>query len=47
MDRAQRQYSRVEPENRLVARELETQWNTALQSRTEVQRQYVQAQATD
>jgi DNA invertase Pin-like site-specific DNA recombinase len=47
VDRAQRQYSRVEPENRLVARELETQWNTALQSRTEVQRQYVQAQATE
>jgi DNA invertase Pin-like site-specific DNA recombinase/uncharacterized protein YndB with AHSA1/START domain len=29
--RAQRQYNAVEPENRLVARTLETQWNVALQ----------------
>jgi DNA invertase Pin-like site-specific DNA recombinase len=44
-DRAQRQYSRVEPENRLVARELETQWNTALQALKEVKQAYRQAQA--
>ena len=44
-ERMHRQYSRVEPENRLVARELETQWNTALQMVEEVQRAYVQAQA--
>jgi DNA invertase Pin-like site-specific DNA recombinase len=30
-DRAQRQYQAVEPENRLVARELERQWEHALQ----------------
>lgn len=29
-ERARRQYDRVEPENRLVAAELETQWNEAL-----------------
>ena len=27
VDRARRQYDRVEPENRIVARELETRWN--------------------
>jgi DNA invertase Pin-like site-specific DNA recombinase len=47
VDRAHRQYSRVEPENRLVARELETQWNTALQALAEVQRKYTHAQATE
>ncbi|MGA2930286.1 MAG: hypothetical protein ABSG43_30720, partial [Solirubrobacteraceae bacterium] len=30
-DRAQRQYQAVEPENRLVARELERQWEQSLQ----------------
>jgi len=30
VERARRQYDRVEPENRLVARELEGQWNAAL-----------------
>lgn len=43
-ERAHRQYSRVEPENRLVARELETQWNVALQAVGEVQNAYTQAQ---
>jgi hypothetical protein len=45
-ERAHRQYSRVEPENRLVARELETQWNSALQALNEVKLAYSQAQAT-
>lgn len=40
-----RQYCRVEPVNRLVARELETQWNTALHSVEELQRAYTQAQS--
>jgi len=31
-ERARRQYDRVEPENRLVAQELEGLWNTALQA---------------
>ncbi len=44
-ERAQRQYSRVEPENRLVARELETQWNNDLQALNEVKLAYTQAQA--
>lgn len=30
-DRHQRQYNSVEPENRIVARSLETRWNTALE----------------
>ncbi len=45
VERAQRQYNRVEPENRLVARELETQWNTALQALNELKQAYTQAQA--
>jgi len=45
-ERARRQYSRVEPENRLVARELETQWNSALQALNDVKLAYSQAQAT-
>lgn len=43
-ERAHRQYSRVEPENRLVAKELETQWNAALQAVEAVQRAYAQTQ---
>ena len=31
-ERARRQYDRVEPENRLVAQDLECRWNTALQA---------------
>ena len=31
-DRCARQYSQVEPENRLVARPLETRWNEAMES---------------
>src|SRR5262249_54253909 len=45
-ERARRQYSRVEPENRLVACELETQWNSALQALNDVKQAYSQAQAT-
>lgn len=36
--RAKRQYDSVDPENRLVAGELETRWNSALQSVTELER---------
>lgn len=35
--RAKRQYDLVDPENRLVASELETRWNSALQSVTELE----------
>jgi hypothetical protein len=38
--RAHRQYNEVEPENRLVARHLECQWEAALQSEAALQRDY-------
>lgn len=41
-ERARRQYDRVEPENRLVADELERRWNEALQA-TSAQRARLQA----
>ncbi|HEY5646415.1 MAG TPA: zinc ribbon domain-containing protein, partial [Pseudomonadales bacterium] len=40
VDRAARQYHRVEPENRLVARELEAQWERELQAQQALQEQY-------
>jgi DNA invertase Pin-like site-specific DNA recombinase len=39
-ERARRQYDQCEPENRLVARELETRWNTRLQSVAELEEEY-------
>src|SRR3954452_2894135 len=39
-DRASRQYNAVEPENRLVARSLERQWEEALLSRRSLEEQY-------
>ena len=42
-ERAQRQYDRVEPENRLVARELETRWNAALAEVQRLEQAYRQA----
>jgi DNA invertase Pin-like site-specific DNA recombinase len=36
VDRAQRQYQAVEPENRMVARELERMWESALRSQQEI-----------
>jgi len=36
-ERARRQYDRVEPENRLVASELELRWNTSLQRVTRIE----------
>jgi len=39
-DRAARQYHGVEPENRLVARELERRWEQALASQGQLQQQY-------
>lgn len=38
--RAHRQYNAVEPENRLVARQLERQWETALQAEAALQEEY-------
>ena len=42
-ERAQRQYDRVEPENRLVARALEGRWNAALAEVQRLERAYVRA----
>ena len=39
VDRAQRQYDGVDPANRLVASELETRWNAALQHANEMEQQ--------
>lgn len=40
VERAQRQYQRVEPENRLVARSLEQSWEEALREQRQVQEEY-------
>jgi DNA invertase Pin-like site-specific DNA recombinase len=39
-ERARRQYEAVEPENRLVARELESQWEQALGQQRQLQEEY-------
>ena len=39
-DRARRQFEAVEPENRLVARELERQWEASLQDLKKLEQQY-------
>lgn len=41
-ERAARQYGAVEPENRLVARELERRWEVALHEQTRLEREYEQ-----
>ncbi len=41
-ERAARQYRAVEPENRLVARELERRWETSLQEQYRLERDYQQ-----
>jgi hypothetical protein len=40
VQRAERQYQAVEPENRLVARGLEQQWETALRAQRELREEY-------
>src|SRR5207302_6957266 len=40
VDRARRQYEAVEPENRLVGRELERQWESSLRDLHELEQQY-------
>ncbi|HEX5754189.1 MAG TPA: recombinase family protein [Archangium sp.] len=44
--RAERQYNAVEPENRVVARTLETRWNQKLQELAQVEHEYEQARST-
>jgi hypothetical protein len=46
VQRAERQYDAVEPENRLVARTLERRWNEQLQHLQEVERAYAEARRT-
>jgi DNA invertase Pin-like site-specific DNA recombinase len=45
--RAQRQYDAIEPENRLVARTLETRWNTALQTLEQLEQEYALVRRTE
>jgi DNA invertase Pin-like site-specific DNA recombinase len=44
-ERARRQYDQVEPENRLVARELERRWNDQLQALADLEAAYQREQA--
>jgi DNA invertase Pin-like site-specific DNA recombinase len=44
-ERAQRQYDAIEPENRLVARTLECQWEAALQAQVQLQAEYARFEA--
>lgn len=44
-ERAQRQYDAIEPENRLVARTLERQWEQALQTELQLQAEYARFEA--
>lgn len=45
--RAQRQYDAIEPENRLVARTLETRWNAALQALEQLEQEYAVMRRTE
>ena len=45
-DRARRQYQLVEPENRLVARELERQWDAALHENQALEQEYARFRQT-
>jgi hypothetical protein len=47
VQRAQRQYDAIEPENRLVARELETRWNAALQALEQLEQDYAVVRRTE
>jgi DNA invertase Pin-like site-specific DNA recombinase len=44
-ERAQRQYDAIEPENRLVARTLERQWEAALQAEVQLRAEYARFEA--
>ncbi|HZI05123.1 MAG TPA: recombinase family protein, partial [Archangium sp.] len=44
--RAERQYNAVEPENRVVARTLESRWNQKLEELARVEHEYEQARST-
>lgn len=47
VQRAQRQYDAIEPENRLVARTLETRWNQALQTLEQLEQDYAVVRRTE
>ena len=44
---AERQYDAVDPDNRLVARELEKRWNAALEALASLEREYAVAEMSD
>lgn len=46
VDRARRQHQSVEPENRLVARELERQWETSLEQAQSLEQEYARFRQT-
>ncbi len=46
VDRTRRQYEAVEPENRLVVRELERQWESSLRDLQELEQQYARYRQT-
>lgn len=46
VDRAKRQYQLVEPENRLVVRELERQWESALHEHQQLSQEYARTRQT-
>ena len=46
-DLARRRYMRVDPDNRLVADELEAEWNRKLRAQTEAQQEYEQQRERD
>jgi DNA invertase Pin-like site-specific DNA recombinase len=47
VQRAQRQYDAIEPENRLVARTLETRWNAALETLEQLEQDYAVIRRTE
>ncbi|WP_145145859.1 recombinase family protein [Roseomonas gilardii] len=47
VQRAQRQYDAIEPENRLVARTLETRWNQALAAFEQLEQDYAMVRRTE
>lgn len=47
VQRAQRQYDAIEPENRLVARTLETRWNAALETLEQLEQDYAVLRRTE
>jgi DNA invertase Pin-like site-specific DNA recombinase len=47
VDRARRQYDVIEPENRLVARELEKRWNDEMKALEQLEQEYARARSSE